>query len=149
MGIEFEYWSGRDPSQEGKKNFHVYEREKEGKKKRASIAFERASMEVEDDWDLSAEDLDSLERDAFQKIAQLRNPTPSSPHQRHHSATATTNHLPPKPLPDSRPQTVKLFSFLIPHSFPLSCLSLSFCRLYGYLCRFYVKCLFMPMLCPI
>ncbi|KAL2960494.1 hypothetical protein AAZX31_17G040600 [Glycine max] len=65
-------------------------------------------MEVEDDWDLSAEDLDSLERDAFQKIAQLRNPTPSSPHQRHHSATATTNHLPPKPLPDSRPQTVKL-----------------------------------------
>ncbi|TKY54337.1 SWI/SNF-related matrix-associated actin-dependent regulator of chromatin subfamily A protein 1 [Spatholobus suberectus] len=58
-------------------------------------------MEVED-WDLSAEDLDSLERDAFQKIAQLRNP-PSSPHQRHHSAT---NHAPPKPLPDSRPQTV-------------------------------------------
>ncbi|KAH1201019.1 SWI/SNF-related matrix-associated actin-dependent regulator of chromatin subfamily A-like protein 1 [Glycine max] len=110
MGIEFEYWSGRDPSQEGKKNFHVYEREKEGKKKRASIAFERASMEVEDDWDLSAEDLDSLERDAFQKIAQLRNPTPSSPHQRHHSATATTNHLPPKPLPDSRPQTAGTLS---------------------------------------
>ncbi|KAH1201018.1 SWI/SNF-related matrix-associated actin-dependent regulator of chromatin subfamily A-like protein 1 [Glycine max] len=92
MGIEFEYWSGRDPSQEGKKNFH------------------RASMEVEDDWDLSAEDLDSLERDAFQKIAQLRNPTPSSPHQRHHSATATTNHLPPKPLPDSRPQTAGTLS---------------------------------------
>ncbi|KAL5182718.1 SWI/SNF-related matrix-associated actin-dependent regulator of chromatin subfamily A-like protein 1 [Glycine soja] len=110
MGIEFEYWSGRDPSQEGKKSFHVYEREKEGKKKRASIAFERASMEVEDDWDLSAEDLDSLERDAFQKIAQLRNPTPSSPHQRHHSATATTNHLPPKPLPDSRPQTAGTLS---------------------------------------
>ncbi|KAK7388093.1 hypothetical protein VNO78_22898 [Psophocarpus tetragonolobus] len=60
-------------------------------------------MEVED-WDLSAEDLDSLERDAFQKIAQLRNP--SSPHQRHHSATATTSHFPPQPLPDSRPQTV-------------------------------------------
>uniref|UniRef100_A0A0R0F7S3 SWI/SNF-related matrix-associated actin-dependent regulator of chromatin subfamily A-like protein 1 n=1 Tax=Glycine max TaxID=3847 RepID=A0A0R0F7S3_SOYBN len=67
-------------------------------------------MEVEDDWDLSAEDLDSLERDAFQKIAQLRNPTPSSPHQRHHSATATTNHLPPKPLPDSRPQTAGTLS---------------------------------------
>lgn len=39
-----------------------------------------------EDWDLSAEDLDSLERDAFQKIAKLRNP--------------------PKPLHDSRPQTV-------------------------------------------
>ncbi|KAG4929481.1 hypothetical protein JHK85_046990 [Glycine max] len=113
MGIEFEYWSGRDPSQEGKKNFHVYEREKEGKKKRASIAFERASMEVEDDWDLSAEDLDSLERDAFQKIAQLRNPTPSSPHQRHHSATATTNHLPPKPLPDSHKQSKELPKFSV------------------------------------
>lgn len=39
-------------------------------------------MEVED-WDLSAEDLDSLERDAFQKIAQLRNPsaTPKPLHQ--------------------------------------------------------------------
>ncbi|KAL2978097.1 hypothetical protein AAZX31_13G100600 [Glycine max] len=69
-------------------------------------------MEVEDDWDLSAEDLDSLERDAFQKIAQLRNPTPppSSPHQRHHSASATTNNLPPKPLPNSRSQTVDAFS---------------------------------------
>ncbi|KAG5112735.1 hypothetical protein JHK82_036004 [Glycine max] len=69
-------------------------------------------MEVEDDWDLSAEDLDSLERDAFQKIAQLRNPTPppSSPHQRQHSATATTNNLPPKPLPNSRSQTVDAFS---------------------------------------
>ncbi|XP_027330343.1 SWI/SNF-related matrix-associated actin-dependent regulator of chromatin subfamily A-like protein 1 isoform X2 [Abrus precatorius] len=63
--------------------------------------FERKkrSMEVED-WDLSAEDLDSLERDAFQKIAQLRHP--SSPHQ-HHSAT---NQFPPKPLSGSRPQTV-------------------------------------------
>ncbi|KAL2338865.1 hypothetical protein Fmac_013311 [Flemingia macrophylla] len=48
----------------------------------------RVEMDVED-WDLSAEDLDSLERDAFQKIAQLRNP----------SAT-------PKPLHDSRPLTV-------------------------------------------
>ncbi|KAK7363390.1 hypothetical protein VNO77_05532 [Canavalia gladiata] len=55
-------------------------------------------MEMED-WDLSAEDLDSLERDAFQKIAQLRHP---SPHQ-HHS---TTSQFPPKSLPVSRPQTV-------------------------------------------
>ena len=110
MGIEFEYWSGRDPSQEGKKNFHVYEREKEGKKKRASSAFERASMEVEDDWDLSAEDLDSLERDAFQKIAQLRNPTPSSPHQRHHSATATTN---PSPRSDSQEYMITNLEFQI------------------------------------
>ncbi|KAG4932226.1 hypothetical protein JHK87_046228 [Glycine soja] len=70
-------------------------------------------MEVEDDWDLSAEDLDSLERDAFQKIAQLRNPTPSSPHQRHHSATATTNHLPPKPLPDSHKQSKELPKFSV------------------------------------
>ncbi|BAT76965.1 hypothetical protein VIGAN_01504000 [Vigna angularis var. angularis] len=60
-----------------------------------------------EDWDLSAEDLDSLERDAFQKIAQLRNPPPPlSPHQHHNSATATTNHFPPKPLPNSLPQTV-------------------------------------------
>ncbi|XP_014505729.1 SWI/SNF-related matrix-associated actin-dependent regulator of chromatin subfamily A-like protein 1 [Vigna radiata var. radiata] len=60
-----------------------------------------------EDWDLSAEDLDSLERDAFQKIAQLRNPPPpSSPLQHHNSATATTNHFPPKPLPNSLPQTV-------------------------------------------
>lgn len=67
-----------------------------------------------EDWDLSAEDLDSLERDAFQKIAQLRNPPPpSSPLQHHNSATATTNHFPPKPLPNSLPQTVKLLSFLI------------------------------------
>ncbi|CAJ1940672.1 unnamed protein product [Sphenostylis stenocarpa] len=63
-------------------------------------------MDVED-WDLSAEDLDSLERDAFQKISQLRNPPPpSSPHQHHNSATTTTNYFPPKPLPNSRPQTV-------------------------------------------
>ena len=73
-----------------------------------------ASMDVED-WDLSAEDLDSLERDAFQKIAQLRNPPPqSSPHQHYNSATTTTNHFPPKPLPNLRTQTVKLLSFLIP-----------------------------------
>jgi len=72
-----------------------------------------ASMDVED-WDLSAEDLDSLERDAFQKIAQLRNPPPpSSPHQHHNSSTATMNHFPSNPLPNSRPQTVKLLSFLI------------------------------------
>ncbi|ESW26482.1 hypothetical protein PHAVU_003G123100 [Phaseolus vulgaris] len=63
-------------------------------------------MDVED-WDLSAEDLDSLERDAFQKIAQLRNPPPqSSPHQHYNSATTTTNHFPPKPLPNLRTQTV-------------------------------------------
>ncbi|XP_027922179.1 SWI/SNF-related matrix-associated actin-dependent regulator of chromatin subfamily A-like protein 1 [Vigna unguiculata] len=63
-------------------------------------------MDVED-WDLSAEDLDSLERDAFQKIAQLRNPPPpSSPHQHHNSSTATMNHFPSNPLPNSRPQTV-------------------------------------------
>jgi len=35
-------------------------------------------MEPED-WDLSGEDLDSLERDAFQKIAQFRS-HPSNPH---------------------------------------------------------------------
>lgn len=50
-------------------------------------------MEPED-WDLSGEDFDSLERDAFQKIAQLRSlPTPTS------SSSAN-------PPPPSRPQRV-------------------------------------------
>ncbi|KAJ1418730.1 SNF2-related, N-terminal domain [Sesbania bispinosa] len=61
-----------------------------------------------DDWGLSAEDFDSLERDAFQKIAQLRHS--SSSQQQHHS---TTNHLerfPSNPLPDSRQQRVDALS---------------------------------------
>jgi len=52
-------------------------------------------MEPED-WDLSGEDFDSLERDAFQKIAQLRSlPTPTS---------SSAN-----PPPPSRPQRVTNF----------------------------------------
>jgi hypothetical protein len=47
-------------------------------------------MEPED-WDLSGEDLDSLERDAYQKIAQLRSnpshsPNPFPPSSSSHSA---------------------------------------------------------------
>ncbi|RDY14160.1 SWI/SNF-related matrix-associated actin-dependent regulator of chromatin subfamily A-like protein 1, partial [Mucuna pruriens] len=111
----------RGPSQEAKKVFRFTKRKRKGKKAERGLNFERhcielrgrerereresASMEV-DDWDLSAEDLDSLERDAFQKIAQQRN-------------NSSTNHFPPKPLPDSRPQAVKLLSFLICRSFPL------------------------------
>lgn len=58
-------------------------------------------MEPED-WDLSAEDLDSLERDAFQKIAQLRSnpPPPSSSHSSNPSSA-------------SRFPRVKLHSFSI------------------------------------
>jgi hypothetical protein len=58
-------------------------------------------MEPED-WDLSGEDLDSLERDAYQKIAQLRsNPPPSS------SSSHSPNPLPPSSSsanPPSLPQ---------------------------------------------
>ncbi|XP_025629622.1 uncharacterized protein [Arachis hypogaea] len=78
-------------------------------------------MEVEDDdWDLTAEELDSLERDAFQKIAQLRDSStpPSSQqlnlhqhqHQQHHfPKPPSANHsqpFPPNPISDSRPQRV-------------------------------------------
>ncbi|PNX58113.1 SWI/SNF-related matrix-associated actin-dependent regulator of chromatin subfamily A-like protein 1-like, partial [Trifolium pratense] len=54
-------------------------------------------MEPED-WDLSGEDLDSLEREAYQKIAQLRsNPThpPSS------SSSHSANPPPQRSLPPS------------------------------------------------
>ncbi|XP_061361729.1 uncharacterized protein LOC133305506 [Gastrolobium bilobum] len=71
-------------------------------------------MEVDDDWDLSAEDLDSLERDAFQKIAQLRHPSSSSSQQlnlhQHHSATNHLEPFPRNPVPDSRPQRVDAVS---------------------------------------
>ncbi|KAJ1403004.1 SNF2-related, N-terminal domain [Sesbania bispinosa] len=60
-----------------------------------------------DDWGLSAEDFDSLERDAFQKIAQLRH---SSSQQQHHSTTNRLEQFPPNPLPDSRPQRVDALS---------------------------------------
>ncbi|KAI4344695.1 hypothetical protein L6164_011893 [Bauhinia variegata] len=88
-----------------------------------------------DDWDLSAEDLDSLERDAFQKIAQLRNPscfsssatasasvasisTPSGNYQQsniqqQHSTLPRSSPLersPEKPIPDSRPERVEALS---------------------------------------
>ncbi|KAK7264802.1 hypothetical protein RJT34_32413 [Clitoria ternatea] len=58
-------------------------------------------MEVED-WDLSAEDLDSLERDAFQKIAQLRN-TPNPNPNPNPPPSQTVNALPqgPRLLPTS------------------------------------------------
>lgn len=59
-----------------------------------------------EDWDLSAEDLDSLERDALQKIAQLRNPPPPSSSFAPQLQNSSTNQFPPKPLHDSRPQTV-------------------------------------------
>ncbi|XP_054805157.1 uncharacterized protein LOC129308148 [Prosopis cineraria] len=79
-----------------------------------------------DDWDLSAEDLDYLEKDAFQKIAQLRNPscsafvsssTPSNSqrvnvHQQH-SAKPHGKDLersPAKPISDSRPERVEALS---------------------------------------
>lgn len=59
-------------------------------------------MEV-DDWELSAEELDSLERDAFQKIAQLRQPShPSSSHQ----FNVTQSPSKPNTFSDSRPQRV-------------------------------------------
>jgi hypothetical protein len=39
----------------------------------------RAEMELDDDeWELSAEEMDSLERDAFEKIAQLQRHNPNS-----------------------------------------------------------------------
>ncbi|XP_019419023.1 PREDICTED: SWI/SNF-related matrix-associated actin-dependent regulator of chromatin subfamily A-like protein 1 isoform X2 [Lupinus angustifolius] len=59
-------------------------------------------MEVEDEWDLSTEELDSLERDAFQKIAQLRH----SQSQSQPSPSPTY----PNPFPDSRPQKVEKLS---------------------------------------
>jgi len=104
-------------------------------------------MDVED-WDLSAEDLDSLERDAFQKIAQLRNPPPpSSPqHQRHNSAT---NSFPPKPLPNLRPQTVKLLSFSLPLLFVPWALLCFFYVLYKVNLVVLMLSILMPMLCPI
>ncbi|XLS47130.1 hypothetical protein HN51_021488 [Arachis hypogaea] len=70
-------------------------------------------MEVEDDdWDLTAEELDSLERDAFQKIAQLRDSsTPPSQQfnlqQHHFLKPPSANHsqpFPPNPISDSHPQ---------------------------------------------
>ncbi|QHO52573.1 SWI/SNF-related matrix-associated actin-dependent regulator of chromatin subfamily A-like protein [Arachis hypogaea] len=72
-------------------------------------------MEVEDDdWDLTAEELDSLERDAFQKIAQLRDSsTPPSQQfnlqQHHFLKPPSANHsqpFPPNPISDSHPQRV-------------------------------------------
>ncbi|CAL0330241.1 unnamed protein product [Lupinus luteus] len=69
-------------------------------------------MEVEDEWDLSTEELDSLERDAFQKIAQLRNsqsqpqPSPSLSSQ----PLSTPSPTYPNPFPDSRPQKVENLS---------------------------------------
>lgn len=88
-----------------------------------------------DDWDLSAEDLDSLERDAFQKIAQQRKPscssssTPSTNEQLNvqpqHSAKHSGNYLersPAKPSFDSRSERVKLYSFSLLLIFSGSCL---------------------------
>ena len=51
----------------------------------------------DDDWDLSAEQLDSLERDACQKLAQ----------QRSASASAPAPPPPPPVIPDSRSNKVK------------------------------------------
>ncbi|OIV95297.1 hypothetical protein TanjilG_07453 [Lupinus angustifolius] len=71
-------------------------------------------MEVEDEWDLSTEELDSLERDAFQKIAQLRHsqsqsqPSPSLSSQPLSTPSPTTY---PNPFPDSRPQKVVVAAF--------------------------------------
>ncbi|KAK4266021.1 hypothetical protein QN277_026996 [Acacia crassicarpa] len=76
-----------------------------------------------DDWDLSAEDLDSLEKDAFQKIAQLRNSSCSAStsssntqqlnvHQQQY-AKPWGNDLersPAKPISDSRHERVEALS---------------------------------------
>ncbi|XP_057744755.1 uncharacterized protein LOC130962575 [Arachis stenosperma] len=85
-------------------------------------------MEVEDDdWDLTAEELDSLERDPFQKIAQLRDSsTPPSQQfnlqQHHFLKPPSANHsqpFPPNPISDSHPQRVKFSSFLHFMLFPI------------------------------
>ncbi|XP_057723386.1 uncharacterized protein LOC130939285 [Arachis stenosperma] len=64
-------------------------------------------MEVEDDWDLTAEELDSLERDAFQKIAQLRDSStpPSSQqfNQHQHSTIFQTTFCQPFPTLPTKP----------------------------------------------
>ncbi|MED6183440.1 hypothetical protein PIB30_037953, partial [Stylosanthes scabra] len=89
-------------------------------------------MEVDDDWELTAEELDSLERDAFRKIAQLRDssaPSSSSSssssqqfnvhqqqqqQQRHHPpkppSSSHSQPFPPNPISDSRPQRVDALS---------------------------------------
>ncbi|XP_020959096.1 uncharacterized protein LOC107613465 isoform X4 [Arachis ipaensis] len=77
-----------------------------------------AIVEVEDDWDLTAKELDSLELDAFQNIAQLGDSStpPSSQqfnlqqHQHHHfPKPPSANHsqpFPPNPISDFRLQRV-------------------------------------------
>ncbi|KAL5065638.1 hypothetical protein RYX36_027375 [Vicia faba] len=67
-----------------------------------------------EDWDLSAEDLDSLERDAFQKIAQLRshppppsNPSPASRFQRVDALPQGARTLPPSLKPVTTNNTNK------------------------------------------
>ncbi|CAL2226526.1 unnamed protein product [Prunus armeniaca] len=79
----------------------------------------------DDDWDLSAEELDSLERDAFQKLAQQRINSASAcssssfssshnHHQLHQSFPCTVNNSnrncfqssPAKPIPNSLPNKV-------------------------------------------
>ncbi|KAE8077150.1 hypothetical protein FH972_015741 [Carpinus fangiana] len=63
-------------------------------------------MELDDDeWELSAEELDSLERDAFQKIAQLQrhNPTSSSSSSASVNCSYYNNNKPPPPAPGPQP----------------------------------------------
>ncbi|KAK2412287.1 DNA helicase [Trifolium repens] len=69
-------------------------------------------MEPED-WDLSGEDLDSLERDAYQKIAQLRsNPSPSS------SSSHSPNPFPPSSFSHSaKPPSLPQGARALPPSF--------------------------------
>ncbi|KAE9601547.1 hypothetical protein Lal_00040522 [Lupinus albus] len=69
-------------------------------------------MEVEDEWDLSTEELDSLERDAFQKIAQLRNSQSQSQSSPSLSSQPLSTPSPtyPNPFPDPRPQKVENLS---------------------------------------
>lgn len=61
----------------------------------------RAEMDLDDDeWELSAEELDSLERDAFQKIAQLQRHNPNSSSSSSSSASVNcsyyNNNKPPQ-----------------------------------------------------
>ncbi|KAI9196173.1 hypothetical protein LWI28_021634 [Acer negundo] len=83
-------------------------------------------MEDLDDWDFSAEELDSLERQALQQIAQRQNPSststssfvnnqpflPSFSSTNHHHSIPSVNNNYSKPFSDSRSNKVKLQHFL-------------------------------------
>ena len=84
------------------------EEEEEGEEEGKVDERARVGMETED-WDLSAEELDSLERDAFRQIA-LRNSSSSTASVSNNSIHSSNPN--PNPIIPSLPRKVSLFPSL-------------------------------------